>query len=295
LVREDGGADQSRKKRIVVLTPYGYEFAEEMFGNPDADEATLGRNYLDGSSGYCLLSTGNSLYNLLDKDVNYQPGPNGAEQVSEMWQKVNVPDDTASVQICVAFLSQEFPKFVGTQYNDSFAIKFDESLDYLAQGNLNDLAGINGSDEALKAKAAACKDQTVLPIDCGEWVSINKKKDAAGALIDSALHGELGSIFASTTATSKSKQYGCAGPESSDPKVKCYHGWVPPRVICKNISDDDKGKLRTLRVSVADVGDQYFDSALAVDSIVFSTKTCEDAEGRITPPAVDPDSRVNEL
>jgi hypothetical protein len=136
-------------------------------------------------------------------------------------------------------------------------------------------------------------------IDCGQWVSIKwKTKDKE--LVESGMHGELWTIYNSDQATSNSKQYGCANPENPDDKVKCYHGWVPPRIICHDLTEKElegtaDGKVMTLRVNISDVGDKFFDSALAVDSIEFSTKACDDETGRITPPSVDPDSRVNDL
>ena len=49
---------------------------------------------------------------------------------------------------------------------------------------------------------------------------------------------------------------------------------MPPRVICKDLKTEDIGQVRNLIMKVADAGDTVYDSALAVDSVVFSTKSC---------------------
>jgi len=67
---------------------------------------------------------------------------------------------------------------------------------------------------------------------------------------------------------------------------------ISARMICKDLTAADLGKERTLRMSVSDAGDSYYDSALAVDSVVFSTKACADPDGRMTPEA---DSRASEV
>ena len=59
---------------------------------------------------------------------------------------MKIPTDYKYIKIRMAFFSQEFPKYVGTGFNDSFFVKFDESPDFIARGNLNDLAG--GKDAA---------------------------------------------------------------------------------------------------------------------------------------------------
>ena len=48
---------------------------------------------------------------------------------------------------------------------------------------------------------------------------------------------------------------------------------ITPRVICRELDPDlEIGKALTLRIGVSDVGDSYYDSALAVDGVVFSTE-----------------------
>ncbi|MFK7874045.1 MAG: hypothetical protein AB8C84_12915 [Oligoflexales bacterium] len=48
----------------------------------------------------------------------------------------------------------------------------------------------------------------------------------------------------------------------------------PPRVICSTITEEMRDKSLTLRFLISDMGDQWVDSALAIDSIVFSEKNC---------------------
>jgi hypothetical protein len=233
---------------------------EAIFGSIEAvrDAAGADNRYLDNLEGYCLLTTGDAQYQASDKKATQmQPGPDGAGKTSEMWQKVKVPSkesEVKSIQMRVAFFSQEFPKYVGSKFNDSFYIKFDELPEFLAEGNLNDLAG--SADEI-----AACKSKTFdgTQQKCGQWMSISgDAKLKTGALWD---------IEKSSQAT-KSSAFKCGSDN------KCYHGYIQPRIICRDLTDDHFGKEFTLRMSVSDAGDSIFDSALAVDSIVFSTESC---------------------
>ena len=54
---------------------------------------------------------------------------------------MSIPSDAQSIQLRVAFFSQEFPAYVNSKFNDSFKIKFKESPGFIASGNVNDLAG----------------------------------------------------------------------------------------------------------------------------------------------------------
>lgn len=250
---------------------YSWDLADVMFKVPDAST-----RYVDQVNGYCLLSTGNALYKLTnDTDAAYLPGPDGAGQTSEMWQSIHVPKEAKSIQVRVAFFSQEFPTYVGTQFNDSFFIKFDESPDVIAAGSLNDLAGINSTDAAVKTAVEGCSNITSYDASktCGDWGFTNA---TAG------MHGELGFIQSSTTAVPQAATFGCRAPGATGDSTKCYHGMIAPRIICKDIADTDKGQNRTLRFNVSDAGDAYFDSALAVDSVVFSQLPCSDPAGRMT-------------
>lgn len=235
----------------------------------DVDNA---KRYLDTVPGYCLLTTGDGQYQKSDKKATQlQPGPFGGGKVSQMWQKISVPSQEStvkSIQMRVAFFSQEFPQYVGSQFNDSFYIKFDELPEFLAEGNLNDLAGAQD--------LSSCRGKTSISekLECGEWKSFK----GSGKL---ASNGVLWDIDRSTQAT-KSKSFGCTGE-------KCYHGYIEPRIICRDLNTDHWGKDLTLRMVVTDAGDSIYDSALAVDSIVFSTESC--ATGTFTreiPSAVTP-------
>jgi hypothetical protein len=218
--------------------------------------------YLDNIEGYCLLTTGDAQYqksgpNTPNAAPQMNPGPDGAGKSSEMWQAVKVPSEASgvkSIQMRVAFFSQEFPKYVGTSFNDSFYIKFDELPAFLAEGNLNDLAG--GAETV-----SDCKTKSVSSgqITCGQWNSVS-----GDAAMDGK--GQLWDINLSTQSTGSSA-FKCGGD-------KCYHGFIRPRIICRDLTTDHFGKELTLRMAVTDAGDSIFDSALAVDSIVFSTEAC---------------------
>ncbi len=247
--------------------------AEEIFPSEG-----LGNNYLDGVAGYCWIATGDQLYFTSKSPIDL-PGPDGAGQTSEMWQKVNVPADAKAIQMRVAFFSSEFPIYVGSSFNDSFFIKFDESTDLLAFGTLNDLAG---GQEA----AAACPSISTYAEgkSCGEWVFT---KDKIG-------HGDLWDVRNSSQTPGDGENYKCVDGESTSEAAagKCYHGMIASRIICKDLTANDQGKIRTLRFNVSDAGDAYYDSALAVDSVVFSKTACGDATGRMTPATIDPDSKA---
>ncbi len=247
-----------------------------IFGSPEELHGKEPR-YLDEFTGYCVLTTGDARFQLTNL-ATFQPVD---DMSSTMWQTLKIPSAAAgykSIQMRVAFFSQEFPKFVGTEYNDSFYIKFDEHLDNIGDGDLNKLAG--GTEDAT---VADCKNQTGGAITCGEWQSVQK--------FNAKLDGELWNIDKSTTASKKlSKAYSCdVGAKGAEGK-KCYPGIVPPRTFCANLAEEDMGAERTLRVAITDVGDQYFDSAIAIDSIVFSKDACGE-----TGFSGDPKSRANEL
>lgn len=240
-------------------------------------------NYPDTAAGYCLLTTGDQLLKSTAGSPSiYNPGPDGAGRTSEMWQKVGVPGTAKSIQVRVAFFSQEFPKFVGTQFNDSFFIKFDESPEFIAAGNLNDLAG--AADAALAESVANCRNNTGTSFTCGEWKFVGATP---------ALKGDQWVISASTQAPRNGKTYGC----TDDASKPCFHGMIAPRIICKNIdATTEAGKTLTLRMGVSDAGDSLFDSALAVDTIAFSSDVCGAGDAtRLTPAETDPDSRANLL
>lgn len=238
-------------------------------GSPD--------RYLDNIEGYCLLTTGDAQYqksgpNTTSAAPQMIPGPDGAGKSSEMWQLVKIPSKEStvkSIQMRVAFFTQEFPKYVGTKFNDSFYIKFDELPEFLAEGNLNDLAG--GAETV-----SDCKSETVgdAQITCGEWNSVSGDTAMSGK-------GQLWDVNLSTHSTN-STAYKCGGD-------KCYHGFIRPRIICRDLSEDHFGKELTLRLAVTDAGDNIFDSALAVDSVVFSTEACaagtftKEEASRVTP------------
>ena len=258
--------EKAKGWRAAGNVNYDYQLAETIFSSAD-----LGDNYLDGVPGYCVLSTGDQQYKV-SGEPTYSPGPDGAGQTSEMWQKVNIPADSRSIQVRVAFFSSEFPAYVGSSFNDSFFVKFDESTDLLAFGTLNDLAG--GTAEASVTGCASANGTYVEDAKCGEW---NYTKDLIG-------HGDLWDVMSSTQMPGDGANFGCLDT-AGNPKntTKCFHGMIPSRIICKDLTDKDYGKIRTLRFSVSDAGDAYYDSALAVDSVVFSTKACNEPAGRMTP------------
>jgi len=233
-----------------------------IFGSIESVRSEAGDDgrYLDNTEGYCLLTTGDAQYQKSEKAaVQMIPGPDGAGKTSEMWQAVKIPSkesNVKSIQMRVAFFTQEFPKYVGTKFNDSFYIKFDELPEFLAEGNLNDLAG--GADAA-----ADCKTKTIASADtqitCGEWYSI-----AGDAKMNNL--GQMWDIDRSSQATN-SGTFHCGA-------TKCYHGFIRPRIICRDLTDNHFDKTLTLRFAVTDAGDNIFDSALAVDSVIFSTEAC---------------------
>ncbi len=234
-----------------------------IFGSVASVRAVAGdARYLDNIEGYCLLTTGDAQYrksgpNTTNAAPQMIPGPDGAGKSSEMWQAVKIPSKEStvkSIQMRVAFFTQEFPKYVGTTFNDSFYIKFDELPAFLAEGNLNDLAGDVDT-------VADCKTKTIdaTQVTCGEWNSISGDAAMKG-------NGQLWDINFSAESTD-SDAFKCGG-------AKCYHGFIRPRIICRDLTDDHFGKELTLRMAVTDAGDSIFDSALAVDSVVFSTEAC---------------------
>lgn len=238
------------------------ESFKEIFGAVPASPDASNRNP-DTSEGYCLLTTGNQL-NQITKSPIFQPKDG---KVSEMWQKVKVPDNATGIQIRVAFFSMEFPTFVGSQYNDAFFVKFDESPGYLAQGNLNDLAGINHTDEAVRNAVSNCKNKTSFGVKedyaCGDWNTTTFNNGSGN------LTGEMWNVDKSTEGPALHSAFNCGAVY---PSGLCYPGMIKPRILCAPLDKDtERGKLLTLRIGVADVGDAYYDSALAVDSIVFAT------------------------
>jgi len=254
--------------------------ASEIFGNAQDVPAADRRLDPDQVNGYCLLSSGNGQHAKNPTMGLFAPQ---GDKVTEMWQKIAVPANATGIQVNYAFFSQEYPAFVGTEYNDGFYIKFDESAQLIASGNLNDLAG--ASDPALagavtncRAKAAALGSNEVHT--CGEWNNITSVKNAAGNF---TIHGSLWDIDGSTDAPKQNTKYKCGSTE------RCFHGMIAPRTICRPLLESEKGKTLTFRMGVNDVGDSYYDSALAVNSIAFTTaaQPCGELLGK------DPESPVS--
>lgn len=238
--------------------------AVEIFGAATGTKVANDRNP-DVADGYCLLTTGNQLFKKFQSPI-FDPKEG---KTSEIWQKVAVPANATGVQIRVAFFSMEYPTYIGTQFNDNFYVKFDESPYFIAQGSLNDLAGAN--DPALKDTLGNCKTKGSFELPatswgCGEWDATtynSTKKNLTGALWD-VQHSDQG--------PSLGGKYKC-GTDAGG-AGKCYPGMIQPRVICAPLDPEtEKGKTLTLRIGVADAGDTYYDSALAVDSVVFTTET----------------------
>lgn len=271
----------------------------EIFGSPSALATKTQGRYLDVYASACVLTTGDQMYQKTKEDI-FQPGPGGAGQTSEMWQKVKVPNDMKSIQVRVAFLSQEYPKFVGTKFNDSFFIKFDESLNYIAAGNLNEIAG-EGKEGI---DISTCKNQANAPlIPCGDWQPIKGEDPPSASALTaenppsetSLKFGNLFDIGQSTQAQAKGIQFGAMTEDqvsaAGSGAGRSYYGVVPPRIICRDLDPETEvGKTLTLRFSVSDVGDDLFDSALVVDSVVFAAASC--SERTFTG---EDDSRASEL
>jgi len=210
---------------------YSYDLAELIFPS-----AGLGANYLDGVPGYCVLTTGDQAF-ATSSEAIYQPGPDGAGQTSEMWQKVNVPSDAKAIQMRVAFFSSEFPAYVGSSFNDSFFVKFDESPDMLAFGTLNDLAGGTTDTTVSSCATTLTAYKGNEKKKCGEWQFTK----------DLITDGDLWSVGDSTQMPADGATFGCLNEDNAEANPsKCFHGMIPSRIICKDLSADDIGKLRTL-------------------------------------------------
>ena len=96
--------------------------------------------------GYCVPTTSDGMYQESGGTASGNPAFQPANgMTSEMWQKVQIPTNAKSMEFRVAFFSTEFPKFVGSQYNDSFFIKFDESPDTRSSWQLERLGRRNST------------------------------------------------------------------------------------------------------------------------------------------------------
>jgi hypothetical protein len=238
----------------VIATAQQHEI---IFGNPEELANVSEGEYLEITQGYCLLSTGDAQYRKGEaSSAHLIPIDNRRSDIS---QKVKIPEDAVSIQLRVAFFSQEFPEYIGSPISDSFFVKFDEEIEFIGTGSFADAGSLNAIERGQVKDCANIFDHDSNPY-CGSWQSISEVGD---------LPADLWNVNHSTQAVPALKEFNCSGEA-------CYHGWVPPRVICKNI-EPLQGKTRTLRISVSDVGDDYYDSALAVDSIVFSTKNCTES------------------
>ncbi len=238
--------------------------AIEIFGAAAATKEATNRNP-DVTDGYCLLTTGNQLFNKYSVPL-FDPKDG---KTSEIWQKVEVPATATGIQIRTAFFSMEYPTYVGTSFNDSFYVKFDESPHFIANGTLNDLAGAN--DPVLKDKVGECSKVSSFSAAaashaCGEWDTTTWNDG------DKNLTGALWDVAKSNQGPSLGATFKC-GTEAGGSGA-CYPGMIQPRVLCYKLDEaTERGKTLTLRIGVTDAGDSYYDSALAVDSVVFTTET----------------------
>lgn len=242
--------------------------AAEIFGAAAATKGADNRNP-DVADGYCLLTTGNQLFNKYKSPI-YDPKDG---KTSEIWQKIAVPATATGIQIRTAFFSMEYPTYVGTSFNDNFYVKFDESPYFIAQGSLNDLAGYN--DPTLKAAVEKCStkskfDAAAATYPCGEWDATTWNDG------DKNLTGALWDVTNSTQGPSLGSKFMC-GTDAAG-AGRCYPGMIQPKVLCAPLDRaTETGKTLTLRIGVSDAGDSYYDSALAVDSVVFTSEAnpCE--------------------
>ncbi len=229
---------------------------EVIFGSPEDLAAISVGRYLEKTQGYCLLSTGNSQFKRGESTSTHLVPVNNRR--SEMAQLVKVPLRAKSIQVRAAFFTQEFPEFIESPLSDSFYVKFDESMEFIASGALNSIGAGTGKIDPRLNGCATTFDPENSP-SCGVWESLASVGD---------LPDDLWNINYSSHAVQERENVGCTEGKS------CYHGWVKPRVICKDLQEEEIGEQLTLRISITDVGDDYFDSALAVDSVVFSQENC---------------------
>lgn len=280
------GKDKDGKSTLIVdgsdTTTKGWRFFGDAGITNQGYDKIFPTDSVDTAKGYCVVTTGDGQYQDSDKKASIY-APQGGK-TSEMWQQVAVPADMKTVQLRIAVLTQEYPQYVGSGFNDSFYVKFDEAIDPIAAGTLNDLGGVDNSDKSCftnygtadKIKAATDKAA------CGEWISTYHGLDLGTS--GDANYWMITKSSQAPSHTAHGSKYACANTDGE----KCYAGMLPPKIVCKPIPESLKGKTATLRIGVSDAGDSYFDTAVAVDSIVFSKEEC--AKPFVADPAVN--SRV---
>ncbi len=102
-----------------------------------------GKSYLTLSSGDAGAAldpdnSGSFSYQL----TNGLTGPGDATDMVRMELELDVPSDAATIKFDLKYLSEEFPEFVGSNYNDSFVVEMGESTftvdgsDLIAPDNL---------------------------------------------------------------------------------------------------------------------------------------------------------------
>ena len=226
---------------------------ETIFGSPEFMDQVSAGKYLERTQGYFLLSTGDGMYQESGNSSQYLP-LKGRESYIE--QNVKIPVDAKSIQLRVALFTQEFPRYLGRGISDSVAVKFIGTNSYVYQGNLAEAGIQGGNNKSISLDLSNCHLMEA-PENCGRWQSLSKELslDDSGWWITKSTHAVEGKCNSSAK--------------------KCYSGWMPPKVICQEIPKDLLGQTKRLRISISDGLDQYWDSALAVDSLVFSKQGCD--------------------
>ena len=103
--------------------------AFQVLSTPAASFPTEGSSYLVLSSGFSSSALEPNDEGDLSGNLEglTTPGSAGGNDLTQMTLTIDVPDETEAITFDFKFLSEEFPEFVGTQFNDGFLVEVDSS------------------------------------------------------------------------------------------------------------------------------------------------------------------------
>lgn len=104
------------------------------FSDPAAEFPQKGDNYLTLSTGCAGAALDPDDSGSFSCDLGGLTGPGGATDMVQMELELNVPEGATSVLFDFKYLSEEFPEFVGSAFNDGFVVEVEEST-FTVDGN----------------------------------------------------------------------------------------------------------------------------------------------------------------
>lgn len=235
----------------VALTRHQHH---KIFGSPTALASQS--DYFDEEPGYCYLSTGDGLNTYQKASPTQDKTSSTHASIRQTLTIPSVASSTKSLQIRLVVLTQELPTLRHAPLTDNLRFSFVEAFKTIGNFPLSVIAENDfSSDECQSTTPAA------LPAKCGRWHLTHHP--------DTLPNPNFFDISSSTDAAMTTQTTCPLGSKN------CYTAISQPLVFCYALANDDFNTNKTLEISVSDGGDAFLDTAVAIDTVVFSKLGCE--------------------